>query len=343
MTFTKSPRHTLSAALCLTAWLALSTAATTALAQSTGPGQFLPLPEGARPVAEPASGYRVQRAGETGYVVIGGFVQATFVVTAKGVVVIDAPTALAEKLPAAIRSVTDKPVTHVVLTHDHFDHIGAVGAFKGAKLIAHKATAELLKIFPDPKRPQPDILITRDKQSLTLGGMRFDFLYPGANHEHGNLLVHVPGNRLVVMTDLVMPGWVPYRAWGNADHIPGILKAHDAILALDFDTYVGGHVYRTGNRQDVIDSRAYWLDLWNWTGEEVGRTPFDTSVAEAGNVWAVQKVWFDRVAEKVTARLIEKWGKRLGGADTFTRDTVIAVIVSAFTDSPNIPKGALID
>jgi hypothetical protein len=27
--------------------------------------------------------------------------------------------------------------------------------------------------------------------------------------------------------------------------------AHDAILALDFDTYVGGHVYRTGTKQDV--------------------------------------------------------------------------------------------
>jgi hypothetical protein len=39
------------------------------------------------------------------------------------------------------------------------------------------------------------------------------------------------------MTNLVMPGWVPCRAWGNADHIPGILKAHDALLELDFDTY----------------------------------------------------------------------------------------------------------
>jgi hypothetical protein len=26
---------------------------------------------------------------------------------------------------------------------------------------------------------------------------------------------------------------------------------NDAILALDFDTYVGGHVYRTGTKQDV--------------------------------------------------------------------------------------------
>ncbi|MFU3884477.1 MBL fold metallo-hydrolase [Pseudomonas aeruginosa] len=342
MLFVPTVRAASRAALSLAATLMLLPVAALAQTPSAAP-QFLPLPEGAKPVPEPEVGYRVQRAGDSGYVVISGFVQATFVVTAKGVVVIDAPTALAEKLPAAIRSVTDKPVTHVVLTHDHFDHIGAVGAFKGAKLIAHRSTAELLKIYPDPKRPTPDILITTDRQSLNLGGVRFDFIYPGANHEHGNMLVFVPKNRLAVMTDLVMPGWVPYRAWGNADHIPGILKAHDAILALDFDTYVGGHLYRTGTRQDVADSRSYWLDLWNWTAEEMGRTPYDTSVAEPGNAWAVQKVWFDRVADKVTARLIEKWGKRLGGADTFTHDTVIAAIVSAATDTPNFPKSVLID
>ena len=44
------------------------------------------------------------------------------------------------------------------------------------------------------------------------------------------------------MTDVVMPGWAPYRGWGNADYPPGMLAAHDAILATDFDTYVGGHV-----------------------------------------------------------------------------------------------------
>src|SRR2546429_8656946 len=35
--------------------------------------QFLPLPEQARPIAEPAEGYRLQRVGDAGYVVISGF------------------------------------------------------------------------------------------------------------------------------------------------------------------------------------------------------------------------------------------------------------------------------
>jgi hypothetical protein len=51
----------------------------------------------------------------------------------------------------------------------------------------------------------------------------------------------------------------------------------------------------------------------------------------------------DRVADQVTARLIDKWGKKLGGVDAFTHNTVIAVIVSITTDEPNIPRAALAD
>jgi hypothetical protein len=148
----------------------------------------------------------------------------------------------------------------------------------------------------------------------------------------------VPQERLAVMTDLVMPGWVPYRAWGNADHIPGILKAHDALLELDFDTYVGGHVYRTGTRRDVEQSRAYLVDLLNWTKEEMSALPFKPA-AEPANVWAAQTVWLDQVATRVTARLVAKWKDTLAGADTFTHDTVSAAIVSLSTDAPKIPPG----
>jgi hypothetical protein len=44
-----------------------------------------------------------------------------------------------------------------------------------------------------------------------------------------------------------------------------MLAAHDAILATDFDTYVGGHVYRTGTRDDVQQSRDFVLDTIHTT------------------------------------------------------------------------------
>lgn len=303
--------------------------------------QFLPLPKQAQPQPEPAAGYRVQQVGKHAYVIIGGVVQATFVITGDGVVLIDAPTALSGKLVPAIRSITDKPVTHVILSHDHDDHIGAAREFPHAQVVAHELTAQLLRVYPAPHRPVPTRTFSGEREILVAGGTRFELIYPGPNHETGNIIVYVPTERLAAMSDLFAPGWAPYLAWGNADHIPGLLKAFDAILALDFDAFAAGHAYRVGTRQDVIDARAFMVDLWNWTLEAKASIPFDPSAAEAGNLWAAQSVWFDRIADRVTPRLVAKWGGKLAAVDSFTWPTVRAVVVSSFTDAPAIPAEAL--
>ena len=73
---------------------------------------------------------------------------AAFVVTPAGVVVIDAlgSPALATRLLAEIRKITAVPVTHVIVTHYHADHIYGLQAFKaaGARIVAHRAALEYL-------------------------------------------------------------------------------------------------------------------------------------------------------------------------------------------------------
>jgi glyoxylase-like metal-dependent hydrolase (beta-lactamase superfamily II) len=149
--------------------------------------EFLPLPDGAKPQSQNEHGYRLQKIGNSSYVIIAEGEQAVFVVTAAGVVLVDAPPAIVEKLNHAIRSVTHKPVTHIILSHDHFDHIGGITEFKGAKLISHQITADLLKLYPDPKRPVPTITFSEAGHTFNIGGQRFDLIYPGPNHEAGNI------------------------------------------------------------------------------------------------------------------------------------------------------------
>src|SRR5260370_341038 len=90
------------------------------------PEHFLPLPEQARPQQDGAEGYRLQRAGDAGYVVISGFVQSSFVVTSDGVVVVDAPPALADKLPAVIKTETYKPCNLYIYPHSQSDKCGTL-------------------------------------------------------------------------------------------------------------------------------------------------------------------------------------------------------------------------
>jgi glyoxylase-like metal-dependent hydrolase (beta-lactamase superfamily II) len=294
---------------------------------------FLPLPEQAQPIDNGPDGYRLQRAGNNGYVVLSGIVQSSFVVTQDSVIVVDAPPASVDHVIAAIASVTDNPVTHFIYTHTHNDHVGGVTRFPGAVKIAHEEARRLLEFHNDPARPLPDQVIDGERTTLTIGGENVELIYPGPNHEVGNILVHFPAQKLSIMTDLVMPGWAPYRGWGNADYPPGMLAAHDAILATDFDTYVGGHVYRTGTRVDVEQSRELLLDLWNTTAAKMGSTPFGDPAP--GNPWAAQAVWINQIAADVTAELVGRWADKVGAVDTsFTADTVAAAIVSISTDAP---------
>ena len=86
------------------------------------------------------------------YVITGGGGNTAAFITEKGVVVVDT------KLPGngpgileKIKSVTPKPVTMVINTHTHGDHVGSNGAFTGAvEFVAHencKASMEKMPAF----------------------------------------------------------------------------------------------------------------------------------------------------------------------------------------------------
>src|SRR5262245_40654363 len=73
---------------------------------------------------------------------------AVFVVTDQGVVVFDAggSPAMGEAIVAKVRSVTSQPITHVVLSHWHGDHMRGLqsirAAFPGVQILAHPHTRD---------------------------------------------------------------------------------------------------------------------------------------------------------------------------------------------------------
>ncbi|MFG2524588.1 MBL fold metallo-hydrolase [Streptomyces sp. NPDC048527] len=73
--------------------------------------------------------------------------------TAKGVVVVDAPPDLGPGLPAAIKEATSKPITHLIYSHAHADHIGSADLLvrDGVKVLAHGLTARFVKESDDPR------------------------------------------------------------------------------------------------------------------------------------------------------------------------------------------------
>ena len=97
-----------------------------AAASPAWPPATAPVPPPAKGPAIPKSGYLVQEIAERTYWLTDGLYQMIFLVTAEGVVAVDAPPTIGNNILRAIASVTKVPVAHAVYSHHHADHTGAM-------------------------------------------------------------------------------------------------------------------------------------------------------------------------------------------------------------------------
>ena len=205
---------------------------------------------------------------------------AAFVVTRDGVVVIDAlgSPALATRLLATIKAITPLPVTHVIVTHYHADHIYGLQTLKaaGAKIVAHQAakiylhsdTARLrLEASRQELAPWIDAhtrLVEADQwidreTSLSLGGMEFQLKPLGPSHTPEDLAIYLPQEKVLFAGDLVFRSRIPYV--GQADSRQWIL-ALDKLLAYDTNVIVPGHgALSTDAKKDMQVTRDYLMYL----------------------------------------------------------------------------------
>lgn len=141
---------------------------------------------------------------------------------------VDTGTTLAEarSVQADIRRLAARPVTHVVLTHKHFDHVLGSAVFNGAEIYCAPEVVEYLASAPDQLRaealgygadagaideaiaalrvPQRGTL----REKVDLGDRTVTIAHLGAGHTRSDLVVVVParepGEQTVVFTgDLV--------------------------------------------------------------------------------------------------------------------------------------------
>ena len=295
------------------------------------------------PAVSQDKGYLVEEIGSGLYWVTEGAYQVMFLTTGEGVILIDAPPTIGEKVLQAVADVTDEPITHVIYSHSHADHIGAAAIYpKGAVIIAHEDTKAQLekatsknRLFPfgifvgGSAPPLPTVTFT-DRYELTVGSQTLILDYHGVNHEPGNIFVYAPKQKVLMLVDVIFPGWVPFKDLALAEDIQGFLNAHDQILEYDFEVFVGGHLTRLGTREDVEIQKEYFADMMANAGTALQSVDFMSIAQEQGfeNPWNLFDVYLDAVAEKTAQLTLAKWDGRLGAADVWTKDHSFRILES---------------
>ncbi|MEY4266806.1 MAG: hypothetical protein RIS90_1341 [Pseudomonadota bacterium] len=201
---------------------------------------------------------------------------AAFIVTGQGVVVIDAlgSPALAQQLVAAIRKISPQPITHVIVTHYHADHMYGLQVFKtlGARILAHRAARSYLNsdtarlrlqasrqelapwINASTELVEADEWLDKDSE-LQIGEVKLQLKHVGPSHTPEDLVVYLPQQRLLFAGDLVFRARIPFV--GQADSRRWI-QALDNLLALDAKLIVPGHgPVSESAREDMQLTRDY--------------------------------------------------------------------------------------
>lgn len=218
----------------------------------------------------------------------------TMLVGTKAVILID------DKFPQdhdgimeKVRSVTDLPVRYVINTHMHPDHVGGNPAMQeiGADVVASENARRIMAERGTPGLPA---ITMDDSMRIYLDDMPIDLHYFGRGHTDGDIVVHLPEQRIVITGDLFAL-YGPYRAvidFSAGGSLRDWTRTLERVLQLDFDTVIPGHSgvtdranvagyieYLTGT-QDMVremnkqkrsreDIQAMLQSEFNWGGLEM--------------------------------------------------------------------------
>jgi glyoxylase-like metal-dependent hydrolase (beta-lactamase superfamily II) len=290
--------------------------------------KYMDVPDSAKgPAIDPAKGYRIQKLGDGLYMITDNAYQSMFLVYEDGVVVVDAPPPFAQHIRPAIAEVTNKPITHVIYSHSHIDHIGGTSSLGGRPVIlAQEETKRLLARAKDPNRPLPTVTFA-DRYTLKVGSQVLELSYYGNAHEPGNIFIYAPAQKTLMVVDMIFPGWMPWRRLALAQDMTGYFEQVERIMQVPFETLVSGHVARVGTRADVQLQSDFINDLKAAAGEALRITKAGEGLdaRDLDNPWAVFDNYIDRVAAQCVNRLTPKWSTKLAAFDVFVWDQCYAM------------------
>jgi cyclase len=205
---------------------------------------------------------KVEKVRDNLFLLRGGGGNTAVFVQGSGVTVVDTKDpGWGQPILDAIRELTDKPVTMIINTHTHGDHVsGNVEFPEPVQIVAHENTrANMDRMEPPPGIPGPPaggptIFETHkgrglpgktfgDRLTLGSGADQVDLYYFGRAHTNGDAMVVFPSLRVMHMGDVFPGKQIPIMDSNNGGsglaYADTLRKTHDGVP--DVETIVTGH------------------------------------------------------------------------------------------------------
>jgi len=187
----------------------------------------------------------------------GYMVNSAVIIGKRGVVLVDTgfSRAIGEHIKKTVATITAKPVTVVINTHDHGDHTLGNIAFKGATIISSEKCKEVMgktgyewigllesmtkETFPDTKPVVANKGYAAGMhRHVKLEGMDLTLWVPPGSHTNNDLVVYLPKDKILISGDILESSIVPNFRDANVNNWLGTLAK---IEKMPVKTIIPGH------------------------------------------------------------------------------------------------------
>ena len=202
-----------------------------------------------QPAATGPNVAQIEKVKDNLFMITGGGGNTAAYITANGVVLVDTKLSnWGQAILDKVRTVSDKPITHIINTHTHGDHVGSNEFFAASVEIVAQAntSANMAKMknfaTPETKHGMPDRTFA-DRMTVLGGKDAIDLYYFGAGHTNGDAFVVFRELRTMHAGDIFARKGTPLLDMNNGGSGVQIgetlAKAASAIK--NVDTVIPGH------------------------------------------------------------------------------------------------------
>jgi glyoxylase-like metal-dependent hydrolase (beta-lactamase superfamily II) len=224
----------------------------------------------------------VQKVRDNLYLLTGGGGNTAVFVTSTGVVVVDAKNpGWGQPILDKIKELTPKPVTTLINTHTHGDHVGGNAQFPASVDVVvqanTKANMDRMDAYKTPGAPGVADRTFTDRMTIGSGADAVELYYFGPGHTNGDTFVVFPALKAVHSGDLFAGKGLPLVDGGNGGSVlhyaDTLKKAHAGIPGVE--TVIAGHSPQPLTWADLATFVEFNADFLAWAQAQLaaGKTP----------------------------------------------------------------------
>jgi len=225
--------------------------------------------------------FQIQRLSDNVYWVSVAYYNVTVLVGKESVLLIDAPIGRGKQILEAIKTITNKPLSTIVYSHAHSDHIGDAGVILGElrnndvdlyateevrdELVAHKMS------MPAPTR------IVSDRINFEGHYLKINNTLVGHTPDNTVFLIEDGDRKILHAVDIVHPDQLEFRNFSLAQDPIVFQNDLETLMRMDWDVMVTGH-NNLAYKEDVKFIQDYIADIREYLGKGFSTLDFSDHI-----------------------------------------------------------------